>query len=49
MGDVDAMKPAKRPADEILRDVQAIVESMTTKNLHAKKSAAMAMIAQAVN
>jgi integrase len=48
-GDVDAMKLAKRPPDEILRDVQAIVESITTKNLRAKKSAALAMLAQAVN
>ncbi len=44
-GDVDAMKPAKRAPDEILRDVQAIVASMTPKNLRAKKSVALKLLA----
>jgi integrase len=45
MDDVGTMKPAKRPPYDILRDVQAIVESMTAKNLRKKKAAALAMLA----
>ena len=45
VGDAGAMMPARRAPEEILRDVQAIVASMTAKNLRAKKSAALKLLA----
>ena len=44
-GDMAAMKPAKKPVETILRDVAAIVESMTAKNLREKKAAVLALLA----
>jgi integrase len=46
VGDVDAMKPAKRTRDDLLREA---IESMTAKNLRAKKSAALKLLAATNN
>ena len=44
-GDAHTMTPAKRAPDDVLRDVRAIVESMTPKNLRVKKNAALELLA----
>lgn len=48
-GDMAAMKPAKKPAETVLRDVAAIVESMTAKNLRKTKPHVLAMLATLEN
>jgi integrase len=45
-GDTDAIKPAKRAPDEVLRDVQGIIKSITAKNFREKKSAALELLAK---
>ena len=42
-----AKQNATRPHAEILRDVQAIVESITAKNFKEKKSAALELLVAA--
>lgn len=44
MGDAETVKPAKCMPAEILRDLQAVLKSMTAKNWKTKKADALAML-----